>query len=118
MLKIASYLSDCLIVQAYDLEEEKSLPGVLMATEGRVFSILYRLARTDDPAVLAAIRQDSLITFHYFKSVLGIREILVQIRIRIRVSIRLTNNSGSDSFLLSVTFRMQKIIIFFIFFFL
>jgi hypothetical protein len=42
--------------QAYDLEEEKSLPGVLMAAEGRVFSILYQLARTEDSAVLAAIR--------------------------------------------------------------
>ncbi len=71
MLKIASYLSDCLIVQAYDLEEEKSLPGVLMATEGRVFSILYRLARTDDPAVLAAIRQPSLFTIHFFKQCWG-----------------------------------------------
>jgi hypothetical protein len=77
-----------LTVQAYDLEEEKSLPGVLMATEGRVFSILYRLARTDDPAVLAAIRQPSLITFHHFKPVLGIRDILVRIRIwpKIRTS--------------------------------
>ena len=43
-------------VQAYDLEEEKSLPGVLMAAEGRVFAILYQLARTEDPALLTAIR--------------------------------------------------------------
>ena len=52
-------------VKAYDLEEEKSLPGVLMATEGRVFSILYQLARTEDPAVLAAIRQELLPLTHH-----------------------------------------------------
>lgn len=52
-----------LCLQAYDLEEEKSLPGVLMATEGRVFAILYQLARTEDAAVLAAIRQVYIIIF-------------------------------------------------------
>ena len=34
--------------QAYDLEEEKSLPGVLMANNADIFNKLYKLANMED----------------------------------------------------------------------
>ena len=43
--------------QAYDLEEEKTLPGVLMAADPKIFQLLYRLAGSEDSAVLAGIRR-------------------------------------------------------------
>lgn len=33
---------------SYDLEQEKMLPGVVMATGGYVFDMLYRLADLDE----------------------------------------------------------------------
>lgn len=35
--------------QSYDLEQEKMLPGVVMASGGHVFDMLYRLAELDEP---------------------------------------------------------------------
>jgi ubiquitin carboxyl-terminal hydrolase 9/24 len=35
--------------QNFDLEQEKMLPGVVMAIEGQVFDMLYQLADLDEP---------------------------------------------------------------------
>lgn len=35
--------------QNFDLEQEKMLPGVVMAVEGQVFDMLYQLADLDEP---------------------------------------------------------------------
>lgn len=35
--------------QSFDLEQEKMLPGVVMAVEGQVFDMLYQLADLDEP---------------------------------------------------------------------
>ena len=35
--------------QSYDLEQEKMLPGVVMASGGQVFDMLFRLADLDEP---------------------------------------------------------------------
>jgi len=43
--------------QAYELDEEKNLPGVIMASEQNTFSLLYKLAQIEDSNVLAAIRR-------------------------------------------------------------
>jgi len=43
--------------QAFELEQERSLPGVIMAEEGKIFSILYQLAEMDDSATIAGIRR-------------------------------------------------------------
>ena len=43
--------------QAYDLEEEKILPGVLMACSDDIFIKLYMLANMDDGLVLSGIRR-------------------------------------------------------------
>jgi len=42
--------------QAYQLEQEKCLPGVIMAHDGKIFSMLYNLGVMDDPATMAGIR--------------------------------------------------------------
>lgn len=34
--------------QSFDLEQEKMLPGVVMAVEGQVFDMLYQLADLDE----------------------------------------------------------------------
>eukprot|EP00090_Calanus_glacialis_P047045 TRINITY_DN9530_c0_g1_i3.p1 TRINITY_DN9530_c0_g1~~TRINITY_DN9530_c0_g1_i3.p1 ORF type:complete len:2633 (-),score=502.34 TRINITY_DN9530_c0_g1_i3:271-7929(-) len=43
--------------QAFELEQERSLPGVIMAEDGKIFSILYQLAEMDDSATIAGIRR-------------------------------------------------------------
>jgi ubiquitin carboxyl-terminal hydrolase 9/24 len=43
--------------QAFELERERSLPGVLMAEEGKIFSLLYQLAELDDSPTMAGIRR-------------------------------------------------------------
>jgi len=43
--------------QAFELERERCLPGVLMAEEGKIFSLLYQLAELDDSATMAGIRR-------------------------------------------------------------
>jgi ubiquitin carboxyl-terminal hydrolase 9/24 len=35
--------------ESFDLEQEKMLPGVVMALEGQVFDMLYHLADMDEP---------------------------------------------------------------------
>ena len=36
-----------MIFQAYELEEERNLPGVIMASEQNTFSLLYKLAQIE-----------------------------------------------------------------------
>ena len=43
--------------QAFELERERCLPGVLMAEDGKIFSLLYRLAELDDSATMGGIRR-------------------------------------------------------------
>ena len=43
--------------QAFELEQERTLPGVMMAEEGKIFSILYQLAETEDPGTIAGVRR-------------------------------------------------------------
>ena len=43
--------------QAFELEQEKTLPGVLMAEEGKIFTILYQLAETEDAATIAGVKR-------------------------------------------------------------
>ena len=43
--------------QAFELEQERNLPGVIMAEDGKIFSILYQLAEMDDSATIAGIRR-------------------------------------------------------------
>ncbi|KAK7081025.1 Ubiquitin carboxyl-terminal hydrolase 24 [Halocaridina rubra] len=41
----------------YNLEQEKQLPGVVMASQGRdVFTMLYHLAQLDEPKIVEAVR--------------------------------------------------------------
>ncbi|XP_068228806.1 LOW QUALITY PROTEIN: ubiquitin carboxyl-terminal hydrolase 24-like [Palaemon carinicauda] len=41
----------------YNLEQEKQLPGVVMASQGRdVFAMLYQLAQLDEPKIVEAVR--------------------------------------------------------------
>ena len=42
---------------AWELEQERTLPGVMMAEEGKIFKILYQLAETEDPATIAGARR-------------------------------------------------------------
>ncbi len=71
----------------------------LLRTEGRGASLLrlrnffYFLCRIAEVVIL----WDSHPTLPPFAAVLGIRDILVRIRIRIRGSVPLTNGSGSNS---------------------
>ena len=46
--------------QSYDLEQEKMLPGVVMASGGQVFDMLYRLADLDE---------SKLVDFNSMKSI-------------------------------------------------
>lgn len=42
----------------YNLDKEKQLPGVVMASQGRdVFSMLYQLAQLDEPRIVEAVRR-------------------------------------------------------------
>ena len=43
--------------QAFELEQEKSLPGVLMAEDGKIFPILYQLAETEDQGTIAGVKR-------------------------------------------------------------
>ena len=43
--------------QAFELEQERTLPGVMMAEEGKIFSILYQLAETEDAGTIAGVTQ-------------------------------------------------------------
>ena len=43
--------------QAFELEQERSLPGVMMGEEGKIFSILYQLAETEDPGTIAGVKR-------------------------------------------------------------
>ena len=36
-----------LLIEAYELDEEKNLPGVIMASEQNTFSLLYKLAQIE-----------------------------------------------------------------------
>ena len=42
---------------AFELEQERALPGVIMAEEGKIFSILYQLAETEDPGTIAGVKR-------------------------------------------------------------
>ena len=43
--------------QAFELEQERTLPGVMMAEEGKIFSILYQLAETEDAGTIAGVKR-------------------------------------------------------------
>lgn len=43
--------------QAFELEQERSLPGVMMAEDGKIFKILYQLAETEDPGTIAGVKR-------------------------------------------------------------
>lgn len=43
--------------QSFDLEQEKMLPGVVMAVEGQVFDMLYQLADLDEPRITHRVRK-------------------------------------------------------------
>ncbi|XP_064624443.1 ubiquitin carboxyl-terminal hydrolase 24-like isoform X2 [Lineus longissimus] len=42
--------------ESFDLEQEKMLPGVVMALEGQVFEMLYHLADMDEPKITERVR--------------------------------------------------------------
>lgn len=43
--------------QSFDLEQEKMLPGVVMAVEGQVFDMLYQLADLDESRITHRVRK-------------------------------------------------------------
>lgn len=43
--------------QTFDLEQEKMLPGVVMAMGGQVFEMLYQLADLDEPRITSRVRK-------------------------------------------------------------